>query len=73
MIQVTSPSASDNPELATKVSELVDHINVSPKILGDLSAIIGLNWSGLGNVRKSPFPADPPLPSDDRTRRESSA
>jgi trehalose 6-phosphate synthase/phosphatase len=33
LIQVTAPSASDNPELATKVSEMVDHINVSQTVL----------------------------------------
>ena len=28
LIQVTSPSPNDSPSLATKISELIDHINV---------------------------------------------
>lgn len=72
LMLVTSPSPTESLALGTRVSELVDHINVrllrwlcTGVLTDSLADIIFFS----GQVRQSEIPACAPLPPDDRPRR----
>ena len=65
LIQVTTPTANDSPQVARKISRLVDHINVRRRLTDRKALVLTLH---AGYVRQSLLRSSPPLSPSHRPR-----